>query len=55
MRDGFLRLVAQQARPGLVHRTAVAVQHDLLKNRPVAVGPGAKYSRGQPKRRGRRL
>jgi hypothetical protein len=58
LRDGFLRLVAdklaaypdQLRGPGLLHRTAVVVQHDLLKNGPVAVGPCTKYSLGQPKR-----
>jgi hypothetical protein len=58
MRDGLLRLVAdklaafpdQLRGPGLLHRTAVAVQHDLLKNGPVTVGPRTKYSRGPPKR-----
>jgi hypothetical protein len=39
-----------QARgPGLVYRLAVEVQRDLLKG-TVAIGPGTKYSRGQPKR-----
>jgi hypothetical protein len=63
MRDDFLQAVAdplavypgQLRGPGLVHRTTVAINHDLLKNGPVAADPGGKYSRaGQPKRQRRR-
>jgi hypothetical protein len=59
LRDAFLQFVAvklaahpdQKRGPGMLHKIALDAQRTFLQgNGAVAVGPGGKYSRGQPKR-----